>query len=281
MIGGAFVRQLEATGHSWVQLRSRLHQQSSIRNELELIRPTVSVLIAAGVGTRPNTRWCEDHRVETIDANVTGQLAIAKICADLGLHLTLIGTCGFYHYDAEHALGSGVGFPEDAVPNHECNFYYAMRALLERLLNESGAIGGVLNLRALFPFDHKVTSASLVGKLLRFAKINCIPTSMTVLPDLVPLAVELMIAKEVGHVNWVCEGVASNGDVLRAYKEIVDESIAINEVEVSQETSRSTGNSAAYVVPAKLIARFGADRVPKVGDAIGRLMKLIKDERSK
>jgi hypothetical protein len=83
-----------------------------------------------------------------------------------------------YHSDDAHPLGSGAGFAEDAAPNHECNFYYRMRALLERLLNATGLIGGVLNLRALFPFDHKVTSVSLVGKLLRFARINRIPTSI-------------------------------------------------------------------------------------------------------
>jgi dTDP-4-dehydrorhamnose 3,5-epimerase-like enzyme len=280
MIGSAFVRELETRGHTWVQLRSRLHQHSSIRNELAILHPTISVLIAAGVGTRPNTRWCEDHRIETIDANVTGQLAIAEICRQFGLHLTLIGTSGFYHYDEAHPLGAAVGFVEEDPPNHGCNFYYRMRVYLEELLNESGAIANILNLRALFPFDHKVTSSSLIGKLLRFARINCIPTSMTVLPGLVPLAVDMMKDHDVGHVNWVCRGVASNGDVLAAYKAVVDPAIAINEVQVSQETSRATGNSAAYIVPAKLIAKFGEEKVPEVKDAINNLMELIKQERA-
>ena len=279
MIGSAFVREIEARGMTWYQIRSRLHQHEAIRNELASVMPTVSVIIAAGVGTRPNTKWCEDHRMETIDANVTSQLAIAGICEKLGLHCTLIGTSGFYHYDETHPLGSGKGFTEEDAPNHECNFYYQMRAYLEKLLNESGAIKRVLNLRALFPFDHKVTSSSLVGKLLKFEKINCIETSMTVLPSLIPLALEMMKDREVGHVNWVCEGTASNGDVLKAYKEVVDPSITINEVPLSQAESKERGNSAAYVVPARLMAKFGADKVPKVKDAITEVMKLIKAER--
>jgi nucleoside-diphosphate-sugar epimerase len=279
MIGSAFVREMEARKYTFYPIRSRLHQHESIRNELLAIQPTVSVLISAGVGTRPNTRWCETHRMETIDANVTGQLAIAGICDDLKLHLTLIGTCGFYHYDETRTVENGVGFTEEDVPNHECNFYYQMRAYLERLLNECGAIKGILNLRALFPFDHKVTSSSLVGKLLTFAKINSIPSSMTVLPDLVPLALDLMVAKEVGHVNWICDGTASNGDVLRAYQKVVDPNIQINEVIVAPADSKTMGNSAAYVVPKRLIDKFGSDKVPKVKDAIERLMNLIKEER--
>jgi hypothetical protein len=217
--------------------------------------------------------------METIDANVTSQLAIAGICKDLGLHLTLIGTCGFYHYDEAHPLG-GAGFVEEDVPNHGCNFYYQMRVYLEKLLNETGLIGSLLNLRALFPFDHKVTSASLVGKLLRFAKINSIPSSMTVLTELVPLALDLMEEKEVGHVNWVCDGTACNGDVLRAYQKIVDPAITINEVTVSVEESKRTGNSAAYVVPARLLKKFGKARVASVGEAIEKLMEKIKSERA-
>ena len=279
LIGSSFVREIEARGESWYQLRSRLHMHESIRNELMAIMPSVGVIIAAGVGTRPNTKWCEDHRLETIDANVTSQLAIVKICQDLGLHLTLIGTAGFYHYDEHHKLGSQNGFTEEDAPNHECNFYYQMRVYLENLLNETGAISRVLNLRALFPFNHKVTSASLIGKLLNFKSINCINTSMTVLTSLVPLALDMIKDHDVGHVNWVCQGVSSNGDLLEAYKKIVDPSITINKVEVSQENSKQTGNSAAYIIPARLIAKFGESKVPKLEDSIKHVMELIKAEK--
>ncbi|OHT02199.1 dTDP-D-glucose 4,6-dehydratase [Tritrichomonas foetus] len=280
MIGSAFVREIEARGCSWYQIRSRLHQHEAIRNELMEVRPTVGVIIAAGVGTRPNTKWCEDHRLETFDANVTCQLAIAGICEKLGLHCTLIGTSGFYHYDENHPLSDLTkGFSEDDIPNHECNYYYQMRVYLEKLLNETGAIKNVLNLRALFPFDHKVTSSSLIGKLLRFNKINCIKTSMTVLNDLVPLALDMINDKEVGHVNWVCQGTYSNGDLLQAYKRVVDPSIEINEVEVTQQQSKEMGNSAAYVIPARLIKKFGAEKVPKLEDSVQRLMEKIKAEK--
>lgn len=281
MIGSSFVREIERRGCSWYQLRSRLHMHGSIRNELISLRPTVGVIIAAGVGTRPNTKWCEDHRLETIDANVTCQLQIAKICEELGLHLTLIGTCGFYHYDESHSLNSDRGFTESDAPNNGCNFYYKMRIYLENLLNETNAISRVLNLRAFFPFDHKVTSSSLIGKLLKFSKINCIKTSMTALDSLVPLALDMINDREVGHVNWVCRGTYTNGDLLNAYKKIVDPSITINQVEVSQEQSRSSGNSAALVIPKRLIDKFGFEKVPTIEAAAEKTMQLIKEEKEK
>lgn len=280
MIGSAFVREIEKRGLKWYQIKSRLQQHEAIRNELMEVRPTVGVIIAAGVGTRPNTKWCEDHHLETLDANVTCQLAIAGICEKLGIHLTLIGTAGFYHYDEQHQLNDEKhGYVEKDEPNYGCNYYYQMRIYLEKLLNETGAIKNILNLRALFPFDHKVTSSSLIGKLLKFQKINCIKTSMTVLNSLVPLALDMINDHVTGHVNWVCRGTCSNGDLLRSYKKIVDGSIEINEVQLTQQQSREMGNSAAYVVPQRMIEKFGEDKVPLVEDAIAQVMEEIKKEK--
>jgi len=276
MIGSSFVREIEKRGQTWCQIRSRLNMVEGIKNEIIAINPRISVIIAAGVGTRPNTKWCEDHRLETIDINVTSQLNVAKICKDLGYHCTLIGTSGFYHYNETHTLDpSSPGFTEDDPPNHECNFYYQMRVFLEKLLAETGLDSNTLNLRALFPFNHVITTASLIGKLLRFSVIRSIPTSMTVLDDLVPLALDMMEDHDVGNVNWNAEGTFSNGDLLRMYQKIVDPEFKFNEELLDVKKSKETGNSAAKVEPARLKAKFG-DRVPTIENAVKHVMELIK-----
>jgi hypothetical protein len=212
---------------------------------LEAIHLTVSVLISAGVGTRLNTKWCEDYRIETIDATTREKVAIADICCDLGLHLTLIGTCGFCHS-------------------------YQMHAYLERLLDESRTIesdekafsrSDSLRPTGFFPAGD-VTTASFGGRLLRFPKINCIPTSMTVLLDLTPLPAEFSLQR-----HRFQQG---------RPQEIADPSIVISEVQISQETSKSMNNSTTFVVPARLIARFGETSVPTVNDGINKLTNLIK-----
>jgi len=277
MIGSAFVREIEARGQTWVQIRSRLNQHESIENELRHIMPKISVIIAAGVGTRPNTKWCDDHRMETIDANVTSQLAIIRICQRLKLHCTIIGTSAFYHYDAEHPMG-GKGFVEEDPSNHDANFYYEMRTLQEKLISDCGLENNVLNLRAIFPLDHNLTTSSLIGKLLRFSLIKSIPSSITVLNDLVPLALEMMKDGDVGKVNWVCEGTMSNGDVLRTYQKIVDPNFTFNEQIVKVEESFAAGNAAAYIIPQRLYQKFG-DRVPKVQESMDKVMRLIKENK--
>ena len=38
------------------------------------------VINAAGKTGRPNVDWCEDHKLETLHANVTGPLVLAELC---------------------------------------------------------------------------------------------------------------------------------------------------------------------------------------------------------
>jgi len=277
LIGGAFVREIEKQGYRWEPINARLHQHEKIRNEILTIKPSISVIIAAGVGTRPNTRWCDEHHEETLDANVTSQIAIAQICKENQIHCTLIGTSAFYHYDDDHPIG-GKGFDESEAPNHAYNWYYKMRVLVEQLLSESKLDQTVLNLRAIFPLDHLIKPASLIGKLLSFKLIKSIPSSITVLNSLVPLAIEMMKSRDTGNVNWVCEGTISNGGILRAYQKIVDPNFVINEEVIDQQTSWNNGNAAAYIIPKRLHEKFG-DKVPKVDEAIESLMQLIVENK--
>src|SRR3989339_879352 len=40
------------------------------------------VINAAGKTGRPNVDWCEDHKAETLYANVTGPLVLAQACLE-------------------------------------------------------------------------------------------------------------------------------------------------------------------------------------------------------
>ena len=273
LIGGAFARSIENEGKTWLPIHARLNENDSIKRQIALMKPKVSVIIAAGVGTRPNTKWCDTHQQETIDCNITAQIAIVKICKELGVHCTIIGTTGFYSYDAEHPIG-GKGFVEEDPPNHNSKFYFECRINLENMLKESGDDKHCLNLRCVFPISHEITSASIIGKLLRFKTVFSIPSSITVLPKLVPLALKMMEDKEVGNVNFVCDGVISNGDILRLYQKIVDPSITISEKVVNAEENWAMGASAQYAIPQRLINKFGKVISPQ--EAISEVLKNLE-----
>ena len=156
-----------------------------------------------------------------------------------------------------------------------------MRVLLEKMIHMAGYDDSVLILRANLPVDHLIKPASLIGKLLRFKVINSIPSSITVLPSLVPLTIEMMENKVTGVINWVCNGTITNGDILRTYQKIVDPNFTFNEKILNEQESWDAGNAAGLVIPERMISIFGEDKVPKINDAVDHLIHLIKLEKDK
>lgn len=271
LIGKAFADAIEKQGYTWKQLKARLHQHDAIKNQLQILKPKISVIVSCGAGTRPNTGWCETNRKETVDLNVTSQLAVARICKELGIHCTLVTTAAFYNYDTNHKI-NGQGFTEQDPANVDNSLYYKMRIIEEKLLYTNNY--KILNLRIVYPITDSNVPPSLIGKLLSFSKVNSTPTSISVLPSLCPLAIKLMIKKDTGIYNFVNKGTITNGDILRYYKEIVDQSITINEEIIDETKCRCNAN----IIPQNLINIFG-DEVEDVHKAVKDIMISLKNKK--
>src|SRR5262249_54229949 len=61
-------------------------------------RPEV-VINCAGKTGRPNVDWCEDHRAETFQVNVTGALVALHACLDRGLYFVHVSSGCIYEGD--------------------------------------------------------------------------------------------------------------------------------------------------------------------------------------
>ena len=58
--------------------------------------------------------------------------------------------------------------------------------------------------------------------ITKYPKVINIPNSMTVLDEMIPLAIELARMKEVGNYNFTNPGVVSHNEILELYREYVD-----------------------------------------------------------
>jgi len=186
------------------------------------VKPT-HVLNAAGVTGRPNVDWCEDHRVETLRTNVIGTLCLADACETRGLHMTNFATGCIFHYDDEHPMPepgtryTGKGFTEDDTANFFGSYYSKTKGMVEEMLK---AYKNVLTLRVRMPIgDDLEFPRNFVYKISRYNKVVNIPNSMTVLPELMPMAVELARRKRTGIMNFTNPGVVSHNEVLDLYRE--------------------------------------------------------------
>lgn len=219
-IGQKLVKIIAEQGHCALAAQSRLENRSDIEQEIIKVRPDF-IINAAGITGVPNIDWIEEHKQETIRANIIGALNLADIAYMHGIHMTNIGTGCIYNYDTQHPMGSGKGFTEEDESNFEGSFYSKSKAMLEKLLR---FYPNVLYLRLRLPLAFDFHKRNLIAKLTTYQKVVNIPNSITVLDELLPLVPEMALRGRTGVYNFVNPGVISHNELLDLYKEYVDPS---------------------------------------------------------
>lgn len=230
-IGGMIGNLLTQKGFAWEWANSRLQDRESVEREL-LHSGCTHVMNAAGVTGRPNVDWCETHRQETIRVNVIGTLTLADLCAMHGIHMTNFATGCIFHYDQSKpekverdaslvAKDASKTFSEEDHPNFTSSFYSETKGYVENMLRE---FEHVLTLRVRMPIDGDVlcNKRNFIYKISHYNKVVNIPNSMTVLPELLPYAVEMALRRLTGIYNFCNPGAISHNQVLELYRDYID-----------------------------------------------------------
>lgn len=229
-IGKQLVEWIIERGDRAVAAEARLENREQIEREIEAVRPD-RIINAAGVTGRPNVDWCEAHRIETVRANLLGALNLFDAAFERGIHVTNFGTGCIYEYDEEHPMGSGRGFSEKDEPNFEGSFYSKTKGMLDRL---AACYPNVLNLRLRMPISSDLHPRSFLTKILGYKYVIDVPNSVTVLDELLPVAIAMAERKRAGNYNFTNPGTISHSELLSMYREIVDPEISWNVIPVDE-----------------------------------------------
>ncbi len=197
---------------------------SAVSAALEKEKPDV-VINCAGRTGRPNVDWCEDHKEETVYANVTGPLVLLHACLSRGVYFVHLSSGCIYAGDH-----GGQGFAEDDPANFSGSFYSRTKAWSDQVLKEFP----VLILRMRMPFDGTLGQRNLLMKLRKYPRVLDQENSITYLPDFVDAAKHLITRKAVGIYHLVNEGVMSPYRIMELYKEIVDPSHVFERLTLAQ-----------------------------------------------
>lgn len=201
-----------------VKANSRLQNRYDVAKELDMIKPEF-VINCAGLTGRPNVDWCEDNKLEVIRVNIIGTLNLFDLCNERNIHVTNFATGCLYEYDDEHKLGSGNGFNEQDKHNFLGSFYSHTKAMIDDLVRN---YNNVLNLRLRMPISDELSDRSFITKITKYAKVINVPNSMTVLHDLLPVAINMSMRKLTGVYNFTNPGTLSHNQILDLYTEYVD-----------------------------------------------------------
>lgn len=218
-IGGLLAEELKKQGAKFALADARLEDRAAIIADIEKYKPT-HVLNAAGLTGRPNVDWCETHKLETIRANVIGCLNLADVCNTHNIHMTYYGTGCIFHYDEDFPVDSGKGFKESDKPNFTGSYYSHTKAIVENLVKE---YPNVLILRVRMPIVADLTyPRNFITKIIKYDKVINIPNSMTVLPELLPMSLEMARRGLTGIMNFTNPGAISHNEILQLYKDYID-----------------------------------------------------------
>lgn len=224
------------------------------------------VINAAGKTGRPNVDWCEDHKEETMRANVIGPLVLAEECLKRNLYFVHIGSGCIY---------SGVspegGFTEEMIPNFSGSFYSLTKFASDLLLQRFP----VLNLRLRMPFDGTLSPRNLIIKLSKYSKVLDEANSLTYIPDFLRALDALMSKKATGTFNIVNPEALSPYEIMQQYTKVVDPSHTFERLTVETLNTVTKAERSNCVLSGNKLASFGHTMTPS-RQALSEALESIK-----
>jgi dTDP-glucose 4,6-dehydratase len=228
-IGNQFVNLLKNNNITYISGTSRVENENELITEIDNVKPThvISLIgrthgkIGDKVYTTIDYLEQKDKLIENMRDNLFSPLLLADICVKRNIHYTYLGTGCIFKFDDEHPFGQEInGFTEKSLPNFYGSSYSIVKGFTDRLIHLYK--DNVLNLRIRMPITGEKNPRNFITKIVNYEKICSIPNSMTVLPELLPIVLDMMKNNTIGTMNLTNPGLISHNEILGMYKEIVD-----------------------------------------------------------
>lgn len=229
-IGSQFREILSKENITFVEGSSRVDDVEKLHQEIGKVQPTHIVSFIGrthgSIGSQQFTTIDyleqEGKLVENVRDNLFSPLTLAHIAKEKNIHYSYLGTGCIFSYDERRPLGGDIGFQESSLPNFFGSSYSIVKGFTDRLMKQYD--DHVLNIRIRMPIVDHHHPRNFITKIVKYDKICSIPNSMTVLPELLPLVVDMMKNNRTGTVNLTNPGVISHNEILEMYRDIVDPS---------------------------------------------------------
>ena len=257
-IAGLFKDVLQKQGIEFVNIEGRA-QSNEIMDEIKHKQIT-HVLYVAG-----RTHGVRDGRVyptidylqtndklqENVRDNLLGPVKMALWCQQNNIHMAYLGTGCIFSYTTSDQKDI---FVEDSRPNFFGSNYSIVKGFTDELMHQ---IPTALNWRIRMPITSVDNPRNFISKIIRYEKICSISNSMTVLDEMIPVMVQMMVNREVGTWNMTNPGKISHNEILEMYKAKVDPTFSWqNFTEAEQAEVLTSGRSNNELDVKKLTAKY-------------------------
>ena len=281
-IGKMFTELLDKREIFYNDGSARVNNVSDIKNELDYFQPTHVVSFIGrthGPGFSTIDYLEQDGKLyENIRDNLFSPFVLAQLCKELNIHYTYLGTgCIFKYNDNDpdyHPFGKEVnGFTEESKPNFFGSSYSVVKGFTDMMMH---LYPNVLNLRIRMPITDEKNPRNFITKITNYKKICSVPNSMTVLPELLPYVIDMMVNNITGTINLTNPGLISHNEILEMYKEIVDPNFTWeNFTQEEQRKILAADRSNNYMDTNKLIDMY--PNIKNIKDSVRKCLYKYKN----
>ncbi len=281
-IGQQFTEELKKNSIKYTIGTSRVDNTDDLINEIDKVKPTnIISLIGRTYGTHNGKFYSTIDYLEqpgkvldNVRDNLFSPMALAILCKERNIHFTYFGTGCIFEYNEEHPFGKEVnGFTENSLPNFFGSSYSTVKGFTDRLMHLFDEC--VLNLRIRMPITGENHPRNFITKIITYEKICSIPNSMTVLPDMIPIIIDMMKKNITGTINLTNPGLISHNEILEMYKEIVDPKFTWKNFTIDEQAKiLAAGRSNNFLDTTKLENLY--PRVMNIKDSVRQILHRYK-----
>ena len=204
---------------------------------------------------------------ENIKDNLFSPLILVLLANKYNCHLTYLGTGCIFKYEEDKFEEEKDGFREEDLPNFFGSSYSIVKGFTDRIMNISS---NVLNLRIRMPITNINHPRNFITKIINYEKICNVKNSMSVLPDLLPILIDMVEKKISGTFNFTNPGLISHNEILEMYREIVDPNFTWNNFSIEEQSKiLAADRSNNYLDTSKLESLYN---IPNIKDSVRNIL---------
>jgi len=232
-IGSQFGLFLNKNGISYTDSSVRADDEKAVEEVIKLHSPThIISFIGRTHGEEINTiDYLElpGKLKDNIRDNLYSPIILSILCERYNIHYTYLGTGCIFSSDDP----TKTSIDEDELPNFFGSSYSIVKGFTDRFQHMYSK--NTLNLRIRMPIVDFEHDRNFLSKIFKYNKICSMPNSMTVLEDMFPVIMDMIIKNTTGTFNLVNRGLITHNEILEMYKDRIDPSFTWENFSIEEQ----------------------------------------------